>query len=241
MKILFETDIGLKRNMNQDCCCAVAFDDDSVFAIVCDGMGGANAGEVASALAMNTVKERIKAGWRNGISDDSIRNLLLTSITAANINVYDYAQTHADCIGMGTTVVACVLHDGRCVIAHAGDSRAYLFHGSLRQITKDHSYVQTLVDRGTITEEEAKTHPHKNYITRALGVDEKIEIDFNALTVPEQASILLCSDGLTNFVSDKEITEILSEGSDDAAKQLISLANKNGGGDNITAVIISQK
>ena len=240
MYFLSETDRGLKRSMNQDSCYAKELDPTSVFAIVCDGMGGANAGEVASALAVETISERVCARWRDGISEDSIRNLLLTSITAANINVYDYAQIHPECRGMGTTVVAAVLHGDCCVIAHAGDSRAYVFHDSLRQITKDHSYVQNLVDQGIISEEQAKTHPHRNLITRALGIDEDIEIDFNAFYLPEKAKVLLCSDGLTNYVSEDEIAGILQNGSDSAAKQLVSLANEHGGGDNVTVVIISQ-
>ena len=240
MKYLFETDKGLRRNNNQDCCTAGELEDRSVYAIVCDGMGGAKAGEVASSIAMRTVEERIKDGWRNGMSDESVKNLLLTAITAANINVYDHAEENPECDGMGTTIVVCVLRDGRCVVAHAGDSRAYIFSGKLNQITKDHSYVQQLVDQGRITEEEAKTHPDKNYITRALGVEENIAIDFDTQDLPNDAKILLCSDGLTNYASDEEISRILAQGSDDAAKQLISLANKNGGGDNITAVIISQ-
>jgi protein phosphatase len=240
VKYVFETDRGLKRSINQDCCNAFALDEDTVFAVVCDGMGGASAGEIASEIAVETISERIRNGWRDGISDDSIRNLMLTSVTAANINVYDYSLTHPGCRGMGTTVAAVVLRKNRGIAAHAGDSRVYLFSDHLFPVTKDHSLVQDLVDQGKITEEEAKTHPQKNYITRALGVEEYIDIDFNTFTFDPAYKVLICSDGLYNFVSEADITRVLLSGDANAAKQLVALANNNGGGDNITAVIISQ-
>ena len=239
MKYAFETDRGLKRSINQDCCNAFNLDQNTVFAVVCDGMGGASAGEIASAIAVETISERIRGGWRDGISVDSIRNLMLTSITAANINVYDYSTTHPGCRGMGTTVVAVVLRGDRGIAAHAGDSRAYLFTDRLISVTKDHSLVQDLLDQGKITKEEAKTHPKKNYITRALGVEEDIDIDFNTFAFDAGSKVLICSDGLYNFVSEADITSVLLSGAEDAAKQLIKTANGNGGGDNITAVIIS--
>ncbi len=240
MKYLFETDKGIKRSINQDCCSVFELDDEALFAVVCDGMGGASAGEIASAIAVETVSERLRSGWRDEITEDSIRNLMLTSVTAANINVYDYSLSHPGCQGMGTTIVALVLRGDRGIVAHAGDSRAYLLTDRLHQVTKDHSLVQDLVDQGQITEAQARVHPQKNYITRALGVEEFIDIDFDTFTLPENAMILLCSDGLYNFVSDEDITEILLSGDASAAKRLISRANENGGGDNITAVIISQ-
>ena len=240
MRYLFETDKGLKRSINQDCCNVFPLDDDTVFAVVCDGMGGASAGEVASAIAVETVSDRVRGGWRDGITEDSIRNLMLTSVTAANINVYDYAVAHPGCMGMGTTIVALVLRKDRGVVAHAGDSRAYLLTDALHRVTKDHSLVQDLVDQGQITEAQARVHPQKNYITRALGVEEFVDIEFDTFQFPENASVLLCTDGLYNFVPDKDITDILRSGDPHSAERLIALANENGGGDNITAVIISQ-
>lgn len=239
MKYAFETDKGRKRSINQDSCNAFMLDEKTVYAIVCDGIGGASAGEVASAVAVETVSERMRSGWRKGISDDSVRNLMLTSITAANINVFDYSLSHPECKGMGTTVVALVLREASGIVAHAGDSRVYLLTDRLRPVTKDHSVVQDLLDLGQITEEQARSHPQKNYITRALGVDELIDIDFDTFVYSENAKVLLCSDGLYNFVSDDDISEVLRTGDENAAKRLIELANENGGGDNITAVIIS--
>ena len=242
MKYSLETDRGKRRAVNQDSCAVFCPDERSCFAIVCDGMGGANAGEIASAMVVETVVSRIKAGWREGISDESVQNLMLTSITAASINVYDQSVSDEKYSGMGTTVVACAVIDDHAIIAHAGDSRAYICDDEeLRVITKDHSLVQELVDLGQITKEQAKSHPRKNYITRALGVDESVEIDFNRLFLSENEKLLLCTDGLTNFVPEEEILRILRDTAEDPAKRLVEEANANGGGDNITAVVISLK
>ena len=241
MKYFLETDRGKRRAVNQDSCAVFCPDAQSCFAIVCDGMGGANAGEIASAMVVENVVSRIKAGWREGMSDESVQNLMLTSITAASINVYDQSVSDEKYSGMGTTVVACAVKGDRAIIAHAGDSRAYICDESeLRVITKDHSLVQELVDLGQITKEEAKSHPRKNYITRALGVDESVEIDFNRLFLSENEKLLLCTDGLTNFVPEEDILQILHD-APDPAKRLVEAANANGGGDNITAVVISLK
>ena len=240
MKYSFATDRGKKRSINQDSCAAFYPDDHSCFAIVCDGMGGANAGEIASSMVVETVMERVREGWRADISDESVRNLLLTSITAANIKVFDKSLSDISCQGMGTTVVACVLMKDHAIFAHAGDSRAYLFSDRLKLITKDHSFVQELVDLGKITREQAKNHPRKNYITRALGVEEMVEIDFNTVYLSQNDMILLCTDGLSNFVSEEVISEILTNETEDPASVLVAEANENGGGDNITAVVLSQ-
>ncbi|MCH5198072.1 MAG: Stp1/IreP family PP2C-type Ser/Thr phosphatase [Oscillospiraceae bacterium] len=238
MKYSFKTDKGLKRLHNEDCCAVFMPDEKSCFAVVCDGMGGASAGDKASSMAVETIVERIKNGWRSDMSEDSMINLLLTTITAANIFVYDFSLSDEKYNGMGTTVVACLLTGNRAIIAHAGDSRAYFFDKDIIQITKDHSVVQDLLDKGQITTEQANYHPQKNYITRALGVDENIDIDFNSVDLTENSKILLCSDGLTNYLTDEEIFAIIKS-EDDPAESLVREANFNGGGDNITAVVIS--
>lgn len=230
----------MQRSNNQDSCFAGNPDASSCFAVVCDGMGGANAGEIASDIAVKTVSERVMDGWRKGITAESVENLFTSSISAANICVFDEAQADEAKAGMGTTVVAAAVVGGECVIAHAGDSRAYLINSSIKRLTKDHSYVQTLVDSGVLTDEQAEHHPKKNYITRALGVGEHIDIDFLTFGVREGDKILLCSDGLTNFVSEKDIMEtVASNDPDEASDILIRLANDNGGGDNISVAIIS--
>ena len=230
------------RETNQDNCMAACHDEDSCVAVVCDGMGGAKAGDVASEIAVKTIDERVAASWRKGMSNESVINMLTTAIQAANICVYDRSTEDPELSGMGTTVVAAVVINDRLVVAHAGDSRAYLFaDGRLTRLTKDHSLVQSMVDAGMITEEQAEVHPNKNYITRALGIDEKIEIDFSEYTFRQGEKVLLCSDGLTNFVSEEEIAEILStDPYETYAERLIAAANRNGGGDNVTAVVVLQ-
>lgn len=240
MKYSLKTDRGRQRTQNEDACFAGSPSDETCFAVVCDGMGGANAGEVASLIAVNTVSERVMAGWRKNISSDSVENLLTSAISAANICVLDEAEEDILKRGMGTTIVAAAVTPEYCVVAHAGDSRAYLLRNVLSLVTHDHSYVQMLVDSGLITPEEASDHPQKNYITRALGIGEHIEIDFSVFGVQKGDKLLLCSDGLTNYVPDEDIFRIMSENdADTAAERLIEAANANGGGDNITAVVIS--
>ena len=239
MKYSIMTDRGIIRETNQDNCMAACPDAESCFAVVCDGMGGAKAGDVASEIAVKTISERMAASWRKNMSNESVINLLTTAITAANITIFDRAAEEPMLSGMGTTVVAVVVIGDRMVVAHAGDSRAYAFTDHLVQLTKDHSLVQDMVDSGLITQAQAAVHPNRNYITRALGIGEKIEIDFSEFTFEETEKVLLCSDGLTNFVKENVITEILSSGDfEDMAQRLVCAANENGGGDNITAVVL---
>ncbi len=240
MKYSMLTDKGVVRSMNQDSCFLTLFDDNTCFAVVCDGMGGPNAGEVASDIAIKNISERFAAGWRKGMSVDSVKNLLLTSISAANICVYDEAKTDDDLIGMGTTAVAAVYNGNTLITAHVGDSRAYFCNNELIQITKDHSLVQEMIDSGNLTSEEAKLYPYKNVITRAVGIEESIDIEFNVRLLENNDKVLLCSDGLTNFVENEAILNILKgEDTENCAKCLIDTANANGGGDNVTAIVFS--
>lgn len=241
MRYSLMTDKGKMRRMNQDNCFIACPDAASCFAIVCDGMGGSNAGDTASEIAVKIISERITAAWRQNMSEDSVKNLLTTAITAANICVYDKSLEDEAYAGMGTTVVAAVIRDGRLIVAHAGDSRAYIVTDELKCVTKDHSLVQKMVDDGTLTAEEAKSHPDKHYITRALGIEEKIEIDFSVIRLTGAEKILLCSDGLTNFVGEEELLSLIaSVPIEEVAEKLVDLANQNGGGDNVTAVVISE-
>lgn len=241
MRYSLKTDKGIVRTSNQDSCFVTVFDDDSCFAVVCDGMGGPKAGDVASQIAIKNISERFIAGWRNGISMSSVKNLLTTAINAANICVYDAAASNENYQGMGTTLVAAVVINDDMVIANIGDSRAYLAANELKVLTKDHSLVQQLIDTGELSEEAAKSFPYKNVITRALGIDEHIEIDFSEYKIGSGEFVLLCSDGLTNFVSESEILGIIKNNPVEAvAEKLINAANSNGGGDNITAVVFSK-
>lgn len=241
MKIAKKTDIGMVRQMNQDACASGEFPDGMAWAIVCDGMGGAASGDVASTTAIRIISEKIQASYREGMQANSIRSLLFSAIEAANAVVYEMSGSNAQFEGMGTTVVAAVIRSGEAYIAHAGDSRAYrIVDGAITQLTRDHSMVQVMVDRGQISPSEAKDHPRKNIITRALGVDSRILIDFCEEPFEKGDVLLICTDGLTNTVDDEDLYRIVrtTQGTD-AVDALVELANQNGGQDNITAVTIS--
>lgn len=240
MKITAKTDIGIVRDNNQDSYAAGELSGGAAFAIVCDGMGGAAEGALASSVAVNAIREKLTNSFFPGMSDISVRSLLISSVENANKAVYDLSLTDEKYDGMGTTVVASIVRNGFAYVVHAGDSRAYLIHNNeIRQITKDHSVVQNMLEKGEITSEEAFDHPDKHIITRALGVDENVRVDF-AQEEFENDILILCSDGLTNYVHDDEIKEILTDSVDDEkVSELIEKANYYGGGDNITVVALS--
>lgn len=242
MRIVAKTDKGHVRNSNQDAYAVGEFSDEVVWAVVCDGMGGANGGNIASALAVKVISDRINVSYREQMRDSSIKNMLDSALNAANVEVFDLAQSKAELNGMGTTVVCAIVKNGQVFIAHAGDSRAYILkNGNITQLTTDHSMVQDLLDHGKITSEEALHHPNKNIITRAVGVEKNIDIDFDETDLDDESTLLLCTDGLSNYVSNDEILELTSDGKHYAfADRLVNKANENGGGDNITAVVISK-
>ncbi|MBR5321139.1 MAG: Stp1/IreP family PP2C-type Ser/Thr phosphatase [Clostridia bacterium] len=241
MKIVAKTDIGLQRESNQDSYAAGELPGAVAWAVVCDGMGGAAGGNFASSTAVKVISERITSSYRDGMSASSIRNMLTSAIAAANISVYDMSKADPELTGMGTTVVVAIVVDNNVFIAHAGDSRAYILSdGSLNQLTKDHSIVQEMIDNGTLTPDEAKIDPRKNIITRALGVDYELRIDFDIADIGEKDVLILCTDGLTNFVEPQEIYELTDDGKFyEYAERLVDRANSNGGGDNITVVTMS--
>ena len=242
MRIVAKTDKGHVRDSNQDAYAVGEFSDEVVWAVVCDGMGGAAGGNIASALAVKVISDKINVSYREQMRDSSIKNMLDSALNAANVEVFDMAESKQELKGMGTTVVCAIVKDGQAYIAHAGDSRAYILkNGEISQITTDHSMVQDLLDRGKITSEQALNHPNKNIITRAVGVDENIEIDLDQIDLDDNTTLLLCTDGLSNYVSNEEILELTSDGKHYAfADRLVNKANENGGGDNITAVVISK-
>ncbi|MDE5604236.1 MAG: Stp1/IreP family PP2C-type Ser/Thr phosphatase [Eubacterium sp.] len=241
MKIVAKTDKGIVRSSNQDAYAVGEFPDEVAWAIVCDGMGGHAGGNIASALAVKVISDKINASYRENMRDSSIRNMLDSALTAANMEVYDMAEADPELRGMGTTVVCAIVKNGYAFIAHAGDSRAYIYDGELRQITTDHSYVQTLVDIGKITKEEAEHHPNKNKITRAIGAEKMIDIDFDEVELNDEDVLILCTDGLSNYVSSDEMINEVQDGKYYAfADRLVKKANHNGGGDNVTVVAIAK-
>lgn len=239
MKIAAKSDIGKVRESNQDAYATGEMPSGVAWAVVCDGMGGAAGGNVASETAVKIISEQITSAYRASMRSKSIKNLLVSAINAANISVFDLAQANAKLAGMGTTVVCALVTDGVAYIAHAGDSRAYLLHTELLQLTRDHSVVQEMVDTGRITPEDAKSHPSKNIITRALGVLPEIRVDFCEQVMEDADVLLLCTDGLTNFVENTEILRLAKNNSDgNLPELLVEKALQNGGGDNVTAVTI---
>ena len=240
MKIYSLTDSGMVRNSNQDAFFAGELIPDAAFAVVCDGMGGANAGNVASQTAVKVISEYIIRSYRPKMDSFEIEKMLKNAIVSANIDVYDMAVKDASLNGMGTTVVAALVHNGEAVIAHVGDSRAYLVSDDLIQLTRDHSVVQSLIESGKITPEAAKIHPRKNVITRALGAEQNIVADITQLTLEEGQTLMLCTDGLSSYTESEQIMQIFKY-SDEASvpEELVNLAIKGGGGDNITVVTMA--
>lgn len=241
MRIVAKTDIGSVRPNNQDSYAAGQLSDSVAWAVVCDGMGGASGGNIASSTAVKIISERITSSYKDSMSRSSIKNMLLSAIAAANIEVFDKSRSDEALAGMGTTVVAAIIADDSVYVAHAGDSRAYILSNrSLNQVTKDHSFVQEMVDSGRLTPDEAKDDPRKNIITRALGVSDELRVDFYEEFINKDDVVLICTDGLTNYVTVDEIVSLISDGDFNSfAERLINRANENGGGDNITVVTMS--
>lgn len=241
MKIVAKTDIGKVRESNQDSYAAGELPGGVAWAVVCDGMGGAAGGNVASSTAVKIISEQITSSFRNSMSAKSIKNMMVSAVNAANISVFDISCSNSELNGMGTTVVCALVMDSTAYIAHAGDSRAYMIsNGVLSQLTRDHSVVQELVEDGKITALQAKSHPNKNIITRAIGVDRDIRVDFCSEDMKDGDVLLLCTDGLTNFVEHEEICELTKDDKYyEFADRLVNTANKNGGGDNVTVVAVT--
>ncbi|MDR2646511.1 MAG: Stp1/IreP family PP2C-type Ser/Thr phosphatase [Oscillospiraceae bacterium] len=240
MRVAAKTDVGQVRLMNEDSYSVGELPSGVVWAIVCDGMGGASGGDIASQTAVKMISETISTAFRQQMGGRTIKNMLFSAIQAANARIFDLAAANEALQGMGTTVVAAVITPEAAYIAHVGDSRAYLSTGGqLIQLTKDHSVVQAMVDNGQITEDEAKIHPHKNLITRAVGVGGEVDIDFCEETLRKDDVLLLCTDGLTNMVELADIQRQLLCGGALCTDDLIAMANQNGGQDNITVVTIA--
>ena len=240
------TDTGKVRGHNED---AIGSGTDIGLYVLADGMGGYNAGEVASSIAVKTVKELVEEAViredRNNIEVDTglMRQtiVLRDAIARANKIIQQTAQSQASCEGMGTTLVACLFYDNKLSVAHVGDSRLYRVRNNrLEQITMDHSLLQELVDRGFYSQEEAEKSTNRNYVTRALGVEACVDVDVQEVPVQLDDIYLLCSDGLCDMVDDEEIYLTISTFSanlDQVGQQLIQLSNDHGGKDNISVIL----
>lgn len=240
LKMTGNSDIGRRRSRNEDSFCFGECSDNVCYAVVCDGMGGASGGQIASSTACEIVEDKIKKCYNSNMNERSIENLLLSSITTANILIHDIASSDIELNGMGTTVVSAIVRDGEVCIAHVGDSRAYyITEDKITQITKDHSLVQQMLDNGQITKDEFDNHPNKNIITRALGTHEEIEIDFDTVSLSEDEALLICTDGLSGLLTEEELFEIYKLVPFDRLSEVyIRAANERGGKDNITVVVI---
>ena len=240
MEFFGRSDSGRVRSSNQDAYICGRLSDTALFAIVCDGMGGANGGNVASSIAIKVISERIVEVYREGMNDNSLHNMLESAVAAANIEIYDAASADLELRGMGTTVVAVLVCGDRAFIAHVGDSRAYIITGdAIEQVTKDHSIVQAMVEKGQLTQSQAKNHPRKHFITRALGVEDTVDCDYTEIKLPEEGYLLICTDGLTNMVEADDIyAAVANSPKEQIVDKLIAAANMAGGSDNITAVLL---
>ena len=238
MKVYSATDVGQKRKMNQD---YVFVSENPVgnlpnLFVVADGMGGHNAGDFASSHAVQILVDEIRKD-----ADFNPIKVLRHAIETANSAILDRAQKEESLRGMGTTIVAATIVGHYAYVANVGDSRLYLIQGKIRQITKDHSLVQEMVRMGEIKPEEARNHPDKNIITRALGAERTVDIDFFDLKMEPGSTILMCSDGLSNMVEDSKIEEIILDQTNELPKKgerLLSEANRNGGKDNIAVILV---
>ena len=239
MKVYAKTDIGKTRESNQDAFDTGYFNDGTVWAVVCDGMGGVSGGQVASSLCIDKTVNAIKRSYRENMTVNNAKNMLVSAINAANSYVFDESLKDRDLKGMGTTIVAVVIVNNIAVVAHVGDSRAYIINDTINQITKDHSFVQLLVDNGRITPEEAENHPDKNIITRAIGIEGFVDVDVDIVDIKDEDILLLCTDGLNGYVKDDDILKTVKEYGDSSTEKLVETANLNGGHDNITVVLIS--
>ncbi len=233
-----ETHVGQRRATNQDTCRTGALPDGG-YLLVCDGMGGERGGNVASALAADAAERLILRDVTAGMGEVSVRRVLECAGAAANAAVYERAKGDESLAGMGTTLTCAVVTGRTAHVLHAGDSRVYLLRDELlNQLTTDHTVVQMLVDRGDITEQAAKTHPQRNYITRAVGVERQLQFDIFTIDLQEGDALLVCSDGLYNYVGREDLCALTAICVRRKSVQpLIDRANENGGGDNITAAL----
>ena len=235
------TDPGCVRAQNQDAFQIVQLDRNTLLGVVCDGMGGAKSGNIASSLAIDVFVQDIRRMHKSGMSRDQVEQMLRGAAKLANFTVYDQSQEVEDFGGMGTTLVAAYISGRRATIVNVGDSRCYAVNREgIQQITTDHSLVQMMLRRGELTEEQARFYPGKNYITRAIGTEPTVECDIFTWKLERGDALLLCSDGLHGIVDDQEILFEVVHGVNKAncCQRLLNIAKTRGAPDNVTSVLV---
>ena len=235
------SDPGCVRKQNQDAYQIEQLDRSSILCVVCDGMGGAKSGNIASSLAVDVFVQEIRRSWKPVMDQEKIDQILQSAVKLANFTVFDQAAQFEEFDGMGTTLVAALIRGRKATVVNVGDSRAYGINRSgIHQITKDHSLVQMMVDRGDLQPEQAKSYPGKNFITRAIGTEAFVMCDIYHQDVAKGDFLLLCSDGLSNMMDDQEILFEVVHGvnKQHCCKRLLDIAKNRGAPDNVTSVLV---
>ena len=235
------TDPGCVRKQNQDAYRMEHLDRNTLLCVVCDGMGGAKSGNIASTLAVDVFVDEIRRSCKPVMDQDMIDQMLRSAVKLANFTVFDQAAQFEEFAGMGTTLVAVLIRGKKATVVNVGDSRAYgIDAGGIQQITRDHSLVQMMVDRGELTPEVAKSYPGRNFITRAIGTEPIVMCDIYHHNVSRGDFLLLCSDGLSNVMDDQEILFEVVHGvhKHNCCKRLLKIAKNRGAPDNVTSILI---
>ena len=235
------TDPGCVRTQNQDAYQIEELDRNTKLCVVCDGMGGAKSGNIASTLAIDVFVQEVKRTWNASMTASKIDQMLRGAVKLANFTVYDQAMQFEDFEGMGTTLTSALVNGKKVSIVNVGDSRIYaITRSGIKQLTRDHSLVQMMVERGELTPELARTYPGKNFITRAIGTEPVVECDLIHTTLEKGDCLLLCSDGLSNMMDDQEILFEVVHGvnKQQCCQRLLDIAKNRGAPDNVTSILI---
>lgn len=245
MEFVHRTDVGKKRSINEDYLDVVDKSEGLYLAVLADGMGGHNAGDVASELAVRFLTDRfMKSALQLESEEEIVSSWMQEAYEGANERISSIADSDPSCKGMGTTLIAAVFQENKVTFAHIGDSRVYLYSkGEIKPLTKDHSYVNVLLDSGEIDEEQARNHPKKNMLMKAIGTEISIDPDILTVRLRQGEIILMCSDGLSNMVNTEQMTHVLEKDMSLTAKvnTFIELANEQGGEDNISIILCQMK
>lgn len=235
------TDTGCSRPQNQDAYQIEQLDKNTLLCVICDGMGGAKSGNVASTLAVDVFTQEIKNTWKADMDMDKTDQMLSNAIKLANFTIYDQSRQFEEFTGMGTTLVALLIQNKQATIVNVGDSRAYrITADGVQQLTTDHSLVQMMIQRGELTPEQAKSYPGKNLITRAIGTESMVKGDITHYRTKGGETFLLCTDGLSNIVDEQEMLFEVVHGSnkESACERLLAIAKNRGAPDNVTCVLV---